>query len=50
MISLTTFLVVLAVICWLIAAFNGTSRFNLIAAGLALCGIAYLLGALPVAT
>lgn len=45
MISLTLFLVVAAVICWIIATFGISTRFNLIAAGLALFGIAYLLGA-----
>ncbi len=44
MISLTLFLIVAAVICWIIATFGVATRFNLIAAGLALCGIAYLLG------
>lgn len=45
MISLTMFLIVAAVICWILATFGVGSRFNLIAAGLALFGIAYLLGA-----
>ena len=47
MISLNMFLIVAAIICWIIAAFGVATRLNLVAAGLALFGIAYLLGALP---
>jgi len=47
MISLTLFIIVAAVVCWILATFGVGSRFNLIAAGLALFGIAYLLGRFP---
>lgn len=44
-ISLGVVLVVAAVVCWIIATFGPATRFNLVAAGLALFGIAYILGA-----
>jgi len=42
MVSLAMFLVIAAVICWILATFGVSSKFNLLAAGLALCGLAYL--------
>jgi hypothetical protein len=44
MVSLTVFFVIAAVVCWILATFGVGSRFNLIAAGLALCGLAYIFG------
>ncbi len=44
-ISLGVVLVVAAVVCWTLATFGVGSRFNLVAAGLALFGIAYIFGA-----
>lgn len=43
--NLHSILILLAVLCWGVAAFNRPSRFNLVAAGLALCGVSYLIGA-----
>ena len=47
MVSLSLFLVIAGVVCWIIATFANPSRFNLVAAGLALFGIAYVLGNFP---
>ena len=46
MLTLSLLLMLVAVILWFLAAFNVTTRFNLVAAGLALFGTAYLLGPL----
>lgn len=50
--TITLLLMLVAVILWFIAAFGvaqNSPRFNLIAAGLALFGLAYILGPLGIA-
>lgn len=44
MVSLYLFFVIAAVVCWILATFGIGSKYNLVAAGLALCGLAYIFG------
>jgi hypothetical protein len=43
--SIATFIIAAAVVCWILATFGVGGKFNLVAAGLALFGIAYIIGA-----
>lgn len=47
MLTLQLFLLVAGIVCWVVGALR-TSRYNLVSAGLALFGIGYLIGYLPI--